>query len=352
MKYRTHITIILLLAAVLAASRRAVAVEDPEALQKAFSAAIRKVSPSIVSIKVTWKPGKRLLGSPIRGRRRYRRSNGPVTGVVLSSRGYIITSDFNVNSDARKVSVTLSGGETFAARILGRDVSRGLQLLAIDSRELKKRKVELAVPSFSLPEDVKVGNWALACGFDPDATLPSLSVGIVSATGRIMGRAIQFDASANPTNYGGPLIDVQGRVVGIITPLVTTGSDKSIRFADSGIAFAVPIPDILKNLRKLRSGQTIRPAFLGIGFDHRVFRGGALVTSVQEGTGAAEAGIKPKDVIVEFNGVSINTVFTLLHQIGSSNVGDVVKFKVLRDGEEIELTATLGPRPEKPPARR
>ena len=225
-------------------------------------------------------------------------------------------------------------------------------MLAIDPKELEKRKVEFAVPSFSRPEDIKVGNWALACGFDLDATLPSLSVGIISATGRITGRAIQFDASANPTNYGGPLIDVQGRVVGIITPLLNSGSDKSIRFADSGIGFAVPVADILKNLRKLRSGQTIRPAFLGIEFDGRVFRGGALVTRVVKDSGAAKAGIKPKDVIIEFNGAPIRSVFTLLHEIGSSSVGDVVKFKVLRDGKVIDLTGTLGARPEKLPPRR
>lgn len=324
-------------AVLLAVSGSLRAQEDEEqAIQEVFAAALERVQPSIVSITVEWQPGKDVF-PPARRRRPFKRGTGPVSGVILTSDGLIITSDFNVTSDARSVVVHLADGTNVPATVLGRDVSRGIQLLKVDARDLP-------VPEFAPEEDIKVGRWALACGVDRHVRTPSLSVGIVSATERIQGRAIQIDASINPLNYGGPLIDIEGRVMGIITPLTLAGTSAGISLYDSGVGFAVPVNDIRATLAKLRAGETIHAAFLGIRFDTRKMAGGAAVVEVLKDTGAAKAGIKPGDVIVEFNGHPIHTSFKLLHVIGRCRVGDVVEFKVLRDGETLELSATLGPR--------
>ena len=321
--------------------------DEVPALEQVFADAVRRVQPSLVSVSVVWKPGKERLrlsrGFPI-----FRRGAGPFTGVVISSDGLIITSDFNVSSDAESVAVRLPNDtRVLQAEILGRDVSRGIQLLRVPAEDL-------VVPKFAGDDSVEVGRWALACGVGESAdaggsALPSLSVGIISATERIAGRAIQIDASTNPANYGGPLIDIEGHVVGIITPLTRAGSKEGISYYDSGVGFAVPVSDILKQLPKLKTGKVIRPAFLGIQFDTRYLAGGAKVVKVLPGTSAEKAGIRAGDLIVQFNHETMHTSFKLLHAIGRCRVDDVVKFKVVREGKEMELTATLGARPERIP---
>jgi len=227
--------------------------DDVSVLEQVFADAVMRIRPSIVSVSVQWKPGKERV-RPSRGPVFFRRGTGPFTGVVISSDGLIITSDFNVNADAEGVTVTVPGRPTeYPAEILGRDVSRGVQLLRIEAKDL-------AVPTFAPDDSVKVGRWALACGVgESNGTrtheAPSLSLGIISATERIAGRAIQIDAATNPSNYGGPLIDVEGRLVGVITPLTHSGSEEGITYYDSGVGFAVPVSDVLAQLPKLEAGK-------------------------------------------------------------------------------------------------
>lgn len=336
---KTIRTFCLLVATVLAVAAAAgpARANDVVSLETVFTAAVERVSLSVVGVTVEWKPGKTVIPAQP-GRQAFRRPTGPLSGVILTPDGCIVTSDFNVNEDTQSVKVTLIDGREFPAQVLGRDVSRGIQLLRIEA-------TDLPVPAFSSNGDITVGRWALACGVGGKDALPMLSVGIVSATERIRGRMIQFDASTNPTNYGGPLVDIEGRVMGVITPLTEAGTDAGIGLYDSGIGFAAPADDILKQLARLKAGETVHSAFLGIRFDMRQMQGGARIQAVLKDTGAEKAGIKEGDVITEFNGIPIHTSFKLLHAIGACRVGEVVKFKVLRAGKEIELEATLGARP-------
>jgi len=314
---------------------------EETALEGVFAAAVKRAGPSVVSITVEWNPGKKFV-PPAPGRPGFERGTGPVAGVIISPDGLIVTSDFNVNADAKRVMVKLGDSREFEAKLLGRDVSRGLQLLQIDAKGLP-------VPPFAEDSRIRVGRWALVCGVGETPADPSLSVGIVSATDRLQGRAIQIDASTNPSNYGGPLVDIEGRVMGIVTPLTPAGTGGGVMLSDSGVGFAVPVSDVLEHLAKLKAGETIRSAFLGIRFDTRTMSGGAKVVEVLKDTGAAAAGIRPGDLIVEFNGEPIQTSFKLLHAIGRCRVDDVVKFTVVRDGKRIERTATMGARPESTP---
>ncbi len=318
---------------------------DVASLEKVFAAAVARVSPSLVSVQITWKPGKGIIppmpatpGS--QAMPAFQRGAGPVPGVIISSDGLIATSDFSVNADVASARVRLADGRSFDAKLLGQDVSRGIQILQVDAKGLP-------VPAFADNAEVQVGRWALVCGVN-ESGAATLSVGIVSATERMAGRAIQIDARTNPSNYGGALVDVQGRLLGIVTPM-SSSARAGLTLYDSGIGFAVPIGDLMKQMPKLKAGETVHSAFLGIMFDSRKMNGGALIQSVLPGTGAQKAGMKAGDTITEFQGTPIDTSFKLLHAIGRCCVGDVVTFKVTRDGKPISLTATLGPRPDNAP---
>src|SRR5205085_6749092 len=132
------------------------------------------------------------------------------------------------------------------AKIVATDKSKMLTLLKVDAKDLP-------VPDFVPTKDIKVGQWTLALGraLDTKTDLPpSMSVGIVSALGRIWNKAIQTDAKVSPVNYGGPIIDIAGRVQGIILPASPTGQDETAGFEwyDSGIGFAVPFADVMETL--------------------------------------------------------------------------------------------------------
>src|SRR5439155_23501610 len=107
--------------------------------------------------------------------------------------------------------------------------------------------------------DIHVGQWAIAVGRTYEGDRPNLSLGIVSAVGRIWGKAIQTDAKISPSNYGGPLVDISGRVTGVLVPLVPEGNNEiaGVEWYDSGIGFAVPLAHIMNVLPRLKEGHDL-----------------------------------------------------------------------------------------------
>lgn len=314
-----------------------------EAFDEVLVGATTAASPSVVGIKVTRKSGKTTAPAPPRRpgvRRPFKRGTGPVTGVILTSDGYIITSLFNVSGEIESIRVKLSDGTELDGKLLGTDRARNLALLKIQA-------TDLPVPKMVDKNEIRVGQWALALGRSFPGETANASLGIVSATNRIAGRAIQTDAAVGPGNYGGALVDIEGRLMGILTPMGhSTRPDAALGLHDSGIGFAVPIGDIMAELDQLKAGKIIRPAFLGIRFNTGLVRGGARVEEILPDTGAEKAGLKADDVIIEFDGKTIKTPFQLLHAIGSCTVGDKVEFKVKRNKKTLKLTVTLGARPD------
>ena len=115
--------------------------------------------------------------------------------------------------------------------------------------------------------EMTVGQWAIAVGRTYEQPEPNMSVGVLSATNRIWSKAIQTDAKISPANYGGPLIDIQGRVLGVLVPLSPQrqgGEVAGAEWYDSGIGFAVPLADIIERLPTLKSGKDLHPGLLGI----------------------------------------------------------------------------------------
>src|SRR5262249_43484574 len=186
-------------------------------LQQSIKAAVARVAPSVVQIETSG--GTDMVGS---GQEPFRRGTGPTTGLVVSSEGYIISSAFNFANKPSAIFVSIPGQhERLVAKVVATDHTRMLTLLKVDA-------ANLPVPVAAPKKDIKVGEWALALGrtWTSAEGTPSVSIGIISALNRIWGKAIQTDAKISPVNYGGPLIDLQGRVMGVIVPASTRGQDE------------------------------------------------------------------------------------------------------------------------------
>lgn len=264
-------------------------------------------------------------------------ANGPTTGVVVSSDGYIITSSFNFVSKPASILVTLADGRHLAAKLVSNDRLRLLTLLKVDATGL--------TPAKPVPRDqIKVGQWALALGRTLDNSMPSVSVGIVSAVNRVWGKAIQTDAKTSPVNYGGALVDIEGRVMGVIAPLSPTGGSEmaGVEWYDGGIGFAIPLDDIYASLDHLKQGTDLLPGLMGISFT-----GGqslnipSIVDRVRYNSPAQQAGLKAKDKIIEADGEKIIRIAQLKQVMGRKYAGESVKLLVSRGDQTIPLELTL-----------
>jgi serine protease Do len=268
----------------------------------------------------------------------FQKAEGPTTGVILSADGYIVTSAWNFESSPTVVTVTTADGKTTAAKLLGIDRAAGLALLKIE-------RDGLPAATFLDPKDATVGAWAFAVGRALDKRV-DVKYGILSAKNRIEGNAIQTDAATSPSNYGGPLVDLEGRVYGIIVPLGAQGEDANPNWYDSGIGFVAPIPDPQALIRRLgKEGVELEPAFLGVATDQDRPGPGAFVTEIVPDTAAAKAGLRKGDAILAVDGATVPHAFGLRFEIGRRRAGDKVKLRVLRDGKELEIEAELDRRP-------
>ena len=310
-----------------AVAQAQISLEEQEEL--VIKRSVDLISPSVVRIETLGgleKVGQVLVGT------------GPTTGLVVSSDGYVISSAFNFIQQPSAILVTLPNGKRAAAQIVARDRSRMLVLLKVNTKE----KLIVPVP---VPRDqMKVGQWTIAVGRTFDLQRCNASVGILSATNRIWGKSIQTDAKISPSNYGGPLIDIRGRVLGILVPLSPQqqGEVAGAEWYDSGIGFAVPLVDILPHLAKLKAGQDLYPGLMGISLKGKnIYADPAIVAVCQAKSPADEAGIKVGDRIVEINGHPIERQTQLKHALGTHYAEDVVHVVLTRAGKRIELDVTL-----------
>jgi S1-C subfamily serine protease/predicted esterase len=163
----------------------------------------------------------------------------------------------------------------------------------------------------------------------------------VSALGRIWGKAIQTDAKVSPVNYGGPLIDIQGRVLGVLVPASPRAQDETagMEWYDSGIGFAIPLEDVNAVLPRLREGRDLKRGLLGIVPKNPPEKYDALpeIASVLPDSAAARAGMRAGDIVTEVDGMRVVRQAQVMHVIGNKYEGDVVSVKIKRGKEEIRL---------------
>jgi serine protease Do len=290
---------------------------------QAFRAAVDRVAPAVVRIETVG--GLERIG-------RVEVGSAATTGLVISADGYIVSSAFNFAQDPSSILVTLPDGERHAARLVGTDSNRMVTLLKVEAKR------PLAVPEATDESSMHVGAWAIAVGKAYDAARPNLSVGIISGLNRIWGKAIQTDAKISPLNYGGPLVDLDGRVLGILVPLSPDEQSEvaGAEWYDSGIGFAIPLAHIERVLPRLREGD-LRSGLLGVSLKSAsLFGEPAIVGAVRPNSPAYRAGIKPGDRIAEIDGRAIESHAAMRNELNPRYAGDQISLVVLRGEERLE----------------
>jgi S1-C subfamily serine protease len=298
------------------------------------------------------------------------------SGFIINANGTILT-NWHVVENAVKVTVSFEHSKTVEAKVVGKDPSNDLAVLRVPTEGLTLHPLTLGNSG-----DVQVGEPVLAIG-NPFGLSRTLTTGIISAlqrkitapNGFEIDNVLQTDAPINPGNSGGPLLEAQGRVIGINSQIETGGGGSD---GNVGIGFAVPINTAKAELPELEKGANIRGAYLGVStltIDGSLsslnlpVKSGALVEKVEAGTAAAKAGIHAGnveakiggsevdvggDIIVGIEGKKINNSEELAADIGAKKPGDTVSIELLRASgnggyTKKTVTATLGERPNSVP---
>ena len=272
------------------------------------------------------------------------RQRGEGSGFIIHKDGYILTNAHVIeNSDS--VQIALSTGGLFKGKLIGMDKVADLALIKIDSPD------PLPVIPLGSSKELKPGDWVMAIGspFGLDLTV---TVGIVSAKGRSLGATpyddfIQTDTPINPGNSGGPLINTQGEVVGINTAVMQMGQ---------GLGFSLPVDLAKKLIPELKTNGKVTRSWLGVSVQDITLADkeslklgvdqGSLVREVVVDSPAYKAGLKMNDVIVEFNGHTINNSRKLPKEVVYTTSGEEVSIKLVREGKAKTVVVILQPFPE------
>jgi serine protease Do len=271
------------------------------------------------------------------------------TGFIISKDGYILTNNHVVDG-ATKIEVTLYNDEDqpYDAKIVGHDSLTDSALIMLTEKPSR----ELPVAKFGDSSQMAPGDWVMAIG-NPFNYTDSVSVGVISGTKRPFQTAaqryqdvLQTDAAINPGNSGGPLLNLRGEVIGINTAIISNDRTSG----NLGIGFAIPINTVRDLLPQLETGRVVRgrigvqvmvvtrEAVQALGLQKRQ---GALVSTVTPGGAAAKGGIKPGDVIIEFNGRPVPDRDALVAMVIATKPGTTVPVRVVRNGKEQTLNVTI-----------
>ncbi len=272
------------------------------------------------------------------------------SGFIIESSGYILTNNHVVDgaSGSGAITVTLNGGRTLPATIIGTDTAYDLAVLKISATNLKALQ-------FGDSDKIQVGDPVIAVG-SPLGLSGTVTSGIISAKDRAVSaggssgessfiNALQTDAAINPGNSGGPLVDATGAVIGVNSAIASLGSSIGGQSGSIGLGFAIPINQARKTANQLiKTGKATYP-ILGISLDLNYAQGGAKITNtptgIRSGSPAEAAGLKAGDIITKFDGKAINGPDELIVVVRARNVGDKVTLTYLRDGTSHQTSVTL-----------
>ncbi len=310
------------------------------------------VGPSVVSITATTSSGE---------------DQG--SGVILDKAGNVLTNN-HVVSGATAVTVSLSNGFTYKAKVRGTDSTTDLAVVRLTSPPANLSPIAIGDSSA-----LAVGQPVMAIG-NPLGLSGTVTTGIVSALNRpvktssadtqqdptnpfgqpqtseqVVTNAIQTSAAINPGNSGGALVDGAGQLIGINSSIATLPSDSSSQSGSIGIGFAIPVNEASAIAKQLIDTGTAQHAYLGVSTedgtatDGVAQRDGARISSVVSGTPAAEAGIKAGDLVIAVDGVSVDSADSLIANIRERTAGQTVQITVLRGGKTLDLKTKLVTKP-------
>ena len=274
------------------------------------------------------------------------------SGFIISSDGIVVTNNHvvapNQRATVEEITVTMPDGTEYEAELVGADASSDLAVLKI------KSDATFPFVKFGDSSQARPGDWVVAIG-NPFGLKGTVTSGIISAVYRNTGqggaydRFIQTDASINRGNSGGPLFDMRGNVIGINNAIFSPSG------GSVGIGFAIPAEIAEPIVNQLKDGMEIERGFLGVSLgpvtdDLADALGleanrGEIVQGVQEDSAAETAGLQAGDIITRINGQDVTTEQTVIFLIANLQPGETIPLEVLRNGETVALTATLGKRP-------
>ncbi len=264
------------------------------------------------------------------------------SGVIISPQGEILTNYHVIASMGggdNSLEVKTSDGKSYKATVLGKDKELDIALVKIEATHLPYAKLGDS-------DALRIGEWVVAIG-NPFGLEHTVTQGIISAKGRRLDTGLssflQTDAAINRGNSGGPLLNLRGEVIGINTAINPAGQN---------IGFAVPISQVHRILKELRSGKPVSRGYLGIGpqeldqayQDALGVKEGVVVSTVEKGQAADKAGVQRLDVITALDGQPVRSPDEVVAVVSARRAGDTLKLTVFRDGKSLTLTATLGDR--------
>lgn len=339
------------------------AIAQAESLSKAFRRAAAKVKPAVVQVRSKQTIVQRVVdpfemfGFGSRGpqTREFQRQ-GLGSGVIIDRNGHILTNN-HVIDGADELVVIFHDETQVEAKVVGTDPATDLAVIKVEPE-----KLSAAVSAATLGDSdrMEVGDWVIAIG-SPLELQETVTAGIISATGRRQGiirssegigyeSFIQTDAAINPGNSGGPLINLRGEVIGINTAIKST-SGGSI-----GLGFSIPTSMAKSVAEQIIETGSVKRGFLGVALDtvtpensallglERDTRG-AVVTSVEKGSPADEAGLQEKDVILAVNGEEVRELADVQLKIARIRPGASAELTLLRGGERRSVSVEVGERP-------
>lgn len=321
---------------------------------------VEKLQPAVVNISTKQRVQVQnpFAGTPFgelfgmgQGQPQTRQAQSLGSGFIISADGYIVTNNHVVSAGAEgasveQITVTLTNKDEYTAKLVGRDPATDIAVLKIEAKK------PLPFVKFGDSTKARVGDWVVAIG-NPFALSGTVTAGIISAvhrgTGGTYDKFIQTDASINQGNSGGPMFDMRGNVIGINSQILSPSG------GNVGIGFAIPSEQAAPIVETLRKGQSVRRGYLGVqisplGEDLADSLGlaknrGEFVQGVEPGKGADQAGIKAGDVIVSVAGQEVSPDQNLSSIVASQAIGAKVPIVLLRNGQRMTVTATVGERP-------
>ena len=295
---------------------------------------------SVVSINVTGTNGTNFFGQPVK-------TASAGSGFVLTKDGYIVT-NYHVVKDADTVKVTMYNGDEYDAKYVGGDEDYDIAVIKVEATNLQP-------VTLGNSDNLNVGDHVLAVGNPLGELTFSMSGGMVSCVNRAINvdgtpfNMIQTDASINPGNSGGPLFNQYGEVVGIVSAKYSSYSSESVE----GLGFAIPINDVIAMIQDIMTnGYVTNKPYLGITggtmtsqmaaqYRYDVTEG-VFVYSVEEGSAAAQAGLKMGDVILKVDDTEIESMEDLTAVKKQYSAGDTVSLTIYREGQETTVELTWG----------